>query len=169
MRRKLILHDLSEEEAALYLPEESDNTTLFTSQLSTHNCIGCFDCWVKTPGICVIKDEVGSFCKMIPDNDVLIVVSKCVYGGLSPEVKVVLDRSIGICLPFFRVVNKETHHYPRYKNMPELVYHFYGLDITEREKGIARKLTAANALNLYAAKYETFFHASVSKVKEALS
>lgn len=169
MGRKLILHDMQTEDAALYLPGESENVTHFSAYPAIHNCIGCFGCWIKTPGICVINDRGRAFGRMIPEHDVFAVVSKCVYGGLSPDVKLILERNIMVSLPFFHIVNDEMHHLPRYSKMPSLEYHFYGPDIPEREKETARKLTAANALNLYAPDYNTFFHSSMPEVREALS
>ena len=169
MGGKLILHDLLTEEAADYLPGESENTTLFSALPQIRNCIGCFGCWIKTPGTCIIDDEGRSFGKLIPDCDELIVVSKCVYGSLSPDVKLTLERSISVSLPFFHLVNGEMHHVPRYKKMPCLAYHFYGPDITEREKSTARKLAAANSLNLYSPDYKVFFHSTMEGLKEGLA
>ena len=169
MGRKLILHDLQAEEAANHLPQESDSITLVHAQPRIQSCIGCFGCWIKTPGTCLIDDEGRTFGKLIPDCDKLIIVSKCIYGSLSPDVKLTLERSISVSLPFFHLVNGEMHHVPRYKKMPDLAYHFYGSDITEREKNTARKLTAANALNLYASNHNVFFHSSMEGLKEALS
>ena len=169
MAGKLVLHDLSEEESSIYLPHKSENITYFTAQPGVKTCIGCFGCWIKTPGTCVMKDEISAFSKMVPEHDDFIVISKCIYGGLSPDIKVVIERSIGILLPYFGVVNGEMHHLPRYKKMPTLTYHFYGSDITKNEMQTARKLTAANALNLWMPKHEVYFHAFLSEIKEILS
>ena len=169
MAGKLVLHDLSEEESSIYLPHEHEGITYFAAQPGVRTCIGCFGCWVKTPGTCVIKDEISAFSKMITEHDDLIVISKCTYGGLSPDIKVVLERSVGILLPFFGIVNGEMHHLPRYKKLPALTYYFYGSDITECEMETARKLTAANALNLSMPKHEVYVHTSLSEIKEVLS
>jgi len=169
MASTLVLHDLSEKESSIYLPNESENIKYFAAPPKIQDCIGCFGCWIKTPGMCVIKDISNAFIKMIPEHDVFMVICKCVYGGLSPDVKIVLERSIGVLSPFFGVINGEMHHLRRHKKMPSLAYHFYGPDITEHEKETARKLTAANALNLHAPKHETTFHASLSEIKEMLS
>ena len=169
MGRRLILHDLQPEEAVNNLPREPGSVTLVYAKPQIHNCIGCFGCWIKTPGTCLIDDEGRSFGRLIPDCDEFIVVSKCIYGSLSPDVKLTLERSISVSLPFFHIVNGEMHHLPRYKKMPDLAYHFYGPDITEREKSTARKLTDANALNLYAPNHYVFFHSSMEGLKEALT
>lgn len=169
MKSTLILHDLSDEESSIYLPKKNEGTTIFPAPPDVRSCIGCFGCWTKTPGMCVIKDDSNAFAKLAPEHDVFVVISKCVYGGLSPEVKVVLERSIAVISPFFGVVKGEMHHLPRYSKMPELVYHFYGPAISGQEKATARKLTEANAVNLFAPKHETVFHSSLEGIKEALS
>ena len=165
----IILHDLSKEESAACLPAESDSVTLFPAPPGIQSCVGCFGCWTKTPGMCVIKDGSNALAPQIPDHDVLCVVSRCTYGGLSPEVKVVLERSIAVISPFFGVVKGEMHHLPRYRRMPAIAYHFYGAEISEQEKATAQKLTEANATNLFAPRHETYFHASIAEIKEALS
>jgi len=169
MPNTLVLHDLSEEDASVYLRKSVDGVTYFPAPPGIRSCIGCFGCWTKTPGVCVVKDDSNAFAKLIPEYDVITVISRCVYGGLSPDIKVVLERSIAVISPFFGVVKGEMHHLPRYSRMPALSYHFYGPEISEREKDTARKLTEANAVNLYAPKYETVFHASLEELREALS
>ena len=170
MIHKLVLHDLSQEESSAYFPEGSENITFFAAPSPIGKCIGCFNCWIKTPGKCVIKDESGKLSEMLPDNDTFVIISKCVYGGLSPDVKAVLERSLGAILsPLFHVVDGEMHHLPRLKKLSALEYHFYGTDITDREKETAQKLAAANAVNMCMTKYEVFFHSSLSEIREMLS
>jgi hypothetical protein len=92
-----------------------------------------------------------------------------VYGGLSPDIKAIMDRNIGIMLPFFRIKSKEMHHYPRYKEMPGLTYHFYGTDISDAEKATASRLYNANCLNLSTGASSSFFHLSLEQLTAALS
>lgn len=77
----------------------------------------------------------------------LIIVSECCYGGYSPFVKNVLDRSI--CpyqLPYFAKIKGEIRHPKRYSNNFEVFIHFYG-KTTENEKETARML-GSKFLNL---------------------
>lgn len=39
----------------LVLAEDASFVDL--SQAKVTNCVGCFGCWTKTPGRCVIRDE----------------------------------------------------------------------------------------------------------------
>lgn len=110
---------------------------------------GCFGCWLKTPGACVIRDKYGDMGEYLSKCDEVIIISKCVYGGFSPFVKNVLDRSISYVLPFFKINNGEMHHQRRYDNKVDMKVWFYENKITEKEKQTARRIVKANCINLY--------------------
>lgn len=110
MDKKLILHDLAAEDGKELLPQNSGVYTLFPAVPAVHHCVGCFGCWFKTPGRCVINDRASDFAKLMSQHDEVIVISRLTFGGFSPDVKAVFDRSIGFILPFFRIVNGEMHH-----------------------------------------------------------
>ena len=81
-------------------------------------CTGCFQCWVKTPGLCVINDEANNITRKIVNSDLLILLTPVTFGGYSSELKKMLDRSIPILLPYFRMYKGEVHHYMRYEKQP---------------------------------------------------
>ena len=169
MRKKLILHDLAPEDAESLLPPQSPEYSVFAATPSLCHCVGCFGCWLKTPGKCVIKDRGSDFGALMPLHDEIIVISRMVFGGLSPDVKAVFDRSIGFILPFFRIANGEMHHTRRYEKSPDLRYILYGPDINDREKETAQKLVACNALNFGSENYSVSFLTSTQEIKEALA
>jgi multimeric flavodoxin WrbA len=168
MSKTLLLHDLRPDEAERFLPKDSARYSLFAATPSVRHCVGCFRCWIKTPGRCVIGDRGADFAMLMAKHEQVIFLSRLVFGGLSPDVKAILDRSIGFLLPFFRKLNGETHHVQRYEKSPAFRYLFYGSDITDREKATARKLASANALNLGSGHSSVSFYASVSESARAL-
>lgn len=111
------------------------------------HCIGCFGCWVKTPGKCVIHDGFEDIGIMMSQCSELIFISKCCYGSVSSYVKMVQDRAISYIHPNFVIRQGEMHHKRRYKNVISLSAYFYGENITDNEKITAQNLIEANALN----------------------
>ncbi|MDR1247397.1 MAG: flavodoxin family protein [Clostridiales Family XIII bacterium] len=168
MGRTLILHDLRQSDAEQFLPRDSVKYSLFAAAPPVRHCAGCFLCWVKTPGRCVIPDRGADFAAIMTKHDELIFLSRLVFGGLSPDIKAVLDRSIGFVLPFFRKLNGETHHVRRYDKSPAFRYIFYGVDITDKEKETAKKLAAANALNFGSERFSVSFFSSIPESAETL-
>lgn len=166
MKKRLILHDLSDEQGCHILPPASEATTIFPAAPSVKPCIGCFGCWIKTPGKCVIKDRADEFPVLMATHAELVIVSRMVFGGLSPDIKAVLDRSIGFILPFFRIVGGEMHHVERYEKSPDLKYIFYDHNISERDKEVARKLVAANGINFGSHNCEAVFCNCVEDITE---
>lgn len=146
---KLIIHDLTEEILHRILPYIAADDIVITDNGSIHPCIGCFGCWLKSPGICIIKDAYQQMGRNIALCSEMLIISKCVYGSYSPFVKNVLDRSISYIHPYFTIKNGEMHHQQRYRKELAMKVIFYGDDITASEKETARKLTAANAVNFY--------------------
>ena len=168
MGKKLILHDLPAEDAKKLFPANGGEYTIFSARPPVQTCVGCLHCWFKTPGRCAIDDRGKEFSPLIHVHEELTVISRLVFGELSPDTKAVLDRSIGHVSPFFRVVEGEMHHRKRYKNVFRLRYIFYGPDMTESDKENARALTRANALNLGAQGHVCSFYSSVDAIEAAL-
>lgn len=145
---KLLIHDLEGEKFKELLPSAMDNVTIVSDEGTMHHCIGCFGCWIKTPGTCVIHDKYEDMGACLSKCDEVIIISKCFYGGFSPFIKNVMDRSISYIHPYFAIRNGELHHKRRYDSHFDLNIWFYGEDITEQEKQTAKKLIQANAINL---------------------
>ena len=146
---RLIIHDLKGEEFKKLCTNEVKDLIVVSDNGSINHCIGCFGCWVKTPGECIIKDQYGNMGECLSKCNEVIIISKCVYGGLSPFVKNILDRSISYVHPFFKIKNGEMHHRRRYNNDVDMKVFFYGDKTTDKEKETAKGIVKANCINLY--------------------
>ncbi len=167
MLYRLLIHDLLPDEAAAVFPSLPEDVRAFAAEPMVARCVGCFGCWIKTPGACVIKDRASVLPSFLGSCRELILVSRCRYGGVSPTVKAAMERSIGCSLPFFHLVGGEMHHPRRYDNKFTVHGHFYG-DINDAEREIATGLIAANALNLSATGHEARFYPSPDALKGAV-
>ena len=162
----LILHDLSPEQAARLLPPQSETLAQFAALPSVKPCTGCFGCWLATPGECVIPDRGRELCRLLARAERFTIVSRCYYGGFSPDVKAAIDRHIGYMLPFFHAYQGEMHHIPRYPQRFELAWHLYG-DMTEAARKTALRYCAANARNMHAASHTAAFYAGAEELEVA--
>ncbi len=163
---KLLIHDLSREEFNSLSGVVGNDLKVIDNDKTIHNCIGCFGCWVKKPGECVIDDAYSKMGEYLSKCNELIIVSECFYGGYSPFVKNIMDRSISYIHPYFEVRNNELHHKQRYENHFDMSVYFYGKNITEKEKITAEKLVKANALNFVCNIKNVIFVKDINSVKE---
>lgn len=109
-------------------------------------CKGCFDCWIRTPGNCVINDYGRETTKKAIQSDMMVWLTPITFGGYSPELKSALDRIIPILLPYFESHHGQFHHKMRYKKYPKLlVIGVKGSDIGDEETFLA--LVERNILN----------------------
>lgn len=145
---KLIIHDLEEKKFESLFPNVPEDVKIISNDGTIKNCVGCFGCWVKTPGACVIRDHYGGMGEWLAKSNEVIIISECFYGGYSPFVKNVLDRSISYIHPYFETRNNEMHHKKRYNHKFETSVWFYGDAITDDEKATANKLVVANSINM---------------------
>ena len=153
----LLIHDLDSvnfQSISSIFPK--DTTIISKDMKNIHPCCGCFKCWIKNPGKCVIDDDYTMMPKLFIENDTIIVITKVKYGCYSSYIKNVIERSIGYLLPFLINVNGETHHSIRYKNkIPKMIFIGYSDDITSSEKKTFLELIKGNAINFGAEnKYE---------------
>lgn len=166
MQKRLIIYDVDAPDGQEFFPADGD-TLAFPAAPAVHHCIGCFGCWTKTPGKCVIKDRACVLPAWIAQCGELILVSPILYGGYSRNVKAALDRSIGYLLPYFRIVNGEMHHQMRHENPFKLTACFYG-PCSGEEREIAGRLVRANAVNFGAGSCSVTFFDTAQALREAV-
>ena len=161
---KVIIHDLKNEQFQTLFPNLNKETHIISDNGKIKSCIGCFGCWIKTPGTCVIKDGYEHTGAILSQADKVIIISQCIYGGYSPFIKNIFDRSISYVLPFFNTINGETHHQPRYHNKYQLSVYFYGESISSQEKLTAEDLVKANSINFNITQYDVSFYNSLNQL-----
>jgi len=143
----LIIHDLEDLNYDNILKDNKTESKVIPFSDKIKPCLCCFACWIKTPGRCVIKDGYDNLGELLSKCSRLIIISKNYYGGFSPFVKNILDRSVcPFILPYFKTENGQTRHPRRYKNKINYSVLFYG-KITENEKITAKKLVKKIAQN----------------------
>lgn len=64
------------------------------------HCLGCFGCWKKTPGVCVLKDDMAEILKKVIEADLLIYSFPLYYFSLPGLLKNYFDRLLPLNLPF---------------------------------------------------------------------
>ena len=144
---KVVIHDLTKEEWEK-IADRYAGWHVIAANKKGNPCIGCFGCWVKDPGECVIKDGVDNVGTLMHHAEEVTVISRYTYGGFSSHVKRVFDRSIGGVLPFFEVVDGEMHHKKRYEKCVPMTFVFRGKNLTEEEKAQGKKYVEAVCRNL---------------------
>ena len=118
-----------------------------TAHANIRPCTGCFGCWVRTPGACILRDSYSEMGRLLSQSEEVVLVSRCCWGAPGPFVKNVLDRSLPYLHPFFTVRNNEMHHRLRYDHHFALSALFYGKGLSEEEMETASDWVHAVAVN----------------------
>lgn len=90
-------------------------------ELAISACTGCFGCWTRTPGECVLQDDAATVLRSYLGSDVVAYVTPVTFGGYSSQLKMMLDRCIPLLDPRFTIVGGEVHHLLRYRRYPNTV------------------------------------------------
>lgn len=102
---------------------EKENHTVRKLELRNMDinyCTGCWGCWVKKPGQCVIDDDSVIVCDETINSDLVIFASPLIMGFISATLKKTMDRMISLLHPYIEFVEKECHHRKRYDKYPLL-------------------------------------------------
>jgi len=106
---------------AYFEAEGAQVTTFVLREMKISYCVGCFECWVKSPGVCKIPDENRTVTRAVIQADMVVYVSRVTFGGYASPLKRLVDHLIPLVMPFFRQYRGETHHKLRYERYPVMV------------------------------------------------
>jgi len=127
--------------------------TLTLRQMKIAHCLGCFGCWIETPGMCKEADDGRQIAKAVVHSDTLVFFTPVTFGGYSPELKKAVDHFIQLAVPYFQVEHGELHHPPRYARVPRLVAVGVQRHPNEEEARIFKVLAGRNAINMHPPSY----------------
>ena len=138
----LILTDLP-------LPALSGPDVIQVAEQRIAPCVGCFGCWIKTPGRCVIRDDAPGIYPAMARCDRLLIVSRLLLGCYDLPMKRLMERSLPNQQAFLRLHHGETHHLQRAVRPKQLTVVAYGA-ADEEEQALFSRWLARNALNTLA-------------------
>ena len=99
-------------------------------------CIGCWNCWLKTPGQCVMKDQMAESYPEYVNSDTVILLMDTAQGFISHQAKAFFDRTIPHYHPYIEMVDGECHHVARYEGYPDMVFYYDAEDLTHQEEQV---------------------------------
>ena len=83
-------------------------------------CIGCWGCWVKTPGQCVSQDASIEMDRAVINSDFVLWAAPLKMGFPSELLKRANDKHLPLIHPYAVVDHSEAHHLKRYPSYPRL-------------------------------------------------
>ena len=82
----------------------------YTRKLKINPCRGCFNCWIKTPGVCSQKDDMQMLLPKLGEADVWVLATPLYVDGMNGPMKNLLDRIVPTAEPFFELRDEHCRH-----------------------------------------------------------
>jgi FMN-dependent NADH-azoreductase len=73
-------------------------------------CLGCFDCWTRTPGCCVQHDAMDELLPKFGTADTVVYATPLYVDGMNGTLKLFLDRCIPLVEPWFELRDEHCRH-----------------------------------------------------------
>jgi multimeric flavodoxin WrbA/putative sterol carrier protein len=86
-----------------------------------HNCLGCFTCWTKTPGVCIWKDDIPELLEKVRGCDILVYATPLYNWNMSSLLKAFQERLLPLADPHFVKKGGIYRHPPRYQGQRKMV------------------------------------------------
>lgn len=118
----------------------ADVEKIYLKKKKINQCVGCFTCWTKTPGICIFKDDMPDLLEKIKNADFIVFATPLYIFNMTSDMKIFMERMLPLLNPHFIKSGNLTTHLKRFKEMdgkwviisvcgfPE-IEHFQALDL----------------------------------------
>ncbi|MBI5249876.1 MAG: flavodoxin family protein [Desulfomonile tiedjei] len=80
---------------------------VFLNKKKISPCLGCFTCWIQTPGNCVIRDDQAELLEKLLWADIFVLATPVYVDGITGQSKVFLDRTVPLLKP--EITFREDH------------------------------------------------------------
>ncbi|MCR5107125.1 MAG: flavodoxin family protein [Lachnospiraceae bacterium] len=163
----LIVNTTSETAVTKKIKEYTDaagiETEIFEAgEMDISHCIGCNHCWLKTPGVCAIKDDYEIILKRMIHADQIWVISDTALGFLNHRGKNIYDRILPLATMYLQFKGDQMRHIARYDKRADfgLIY------IGDCDRDYLERWNKRVALNFESESLGVFDH---KELKEAVA
>lgn len=101
-------------EAVKTLKETAECRIINAYEMNIRPCAGCNACWLKTPGICSIRDGYEEILKAYLENDGAVFLSGTALNFVDYRMKNVIDRLLPLANMYIHIEDGQCRHVPRY-------------------------------------------------------
>ena len=100
----------------------ADVENIFLVKKEIKHCLGCFSCWTKTPGQCVIKDDIEDLLAKFKSSDIVVIATPLYIDNVTGIMKNFMDRLVPVLDPHFeKDGNGECRHLKKFEKYPKFV------------------------------------------------
>ncbi len=115
------------------------HTISHTEKMKIAPCIGCNACWLKTPGVCAVKDDYEQILKACLQHDTTIIISDTSLGFINYKAKNIVDRMLPLATMYTHIVDGQMRHVPRYEKKYRFGLIYSGIaDVEYMEQWLGR-------------------------------
>ncbi|MBO4474928.1 MAG: flavodoxin family protein [Clostridiales bacterium] len=126
------------------------------------HCVGCNECWLKTPGICALKDDYEQILRKLVHADQMWLITETALGFVDHKGKNIIDRMIPLATMNLQFKGKQMRHIPRYKQRTDVGIIYRG----DADRSFMERWNQRVTLNLHSHSLGVF---PVTEKKEAIA
>ncbi len=117
-------------------------------EMDIRYCLGCWTCWLNTPGRCVHRDDMETVYKAVMAADLVLFASPVIMGFMSALLKRANERLIPLIHPYVVLAEGECHHLGRYDRYPGIGLLLHkGPDTDDEDIAIIADIYRREAIN----------------------
>jgi len=95
---------------------------IFLVKKHIEHCLGCSNCWVKTPGRCIINDDMKELLEKFISSDIVGFATPIYFDSVTGIMKNFIDRLIPLVDPHFKKDERGmSRHLKRFEKYPKFL------------------------------------------------
>ena len=99
----------------------AETENIFLAHKTIHHCMGCFNCWTKTPGQCAIRDDMDELLPKLWGADIVVFATPLYVDNVTGIMKNFMDRMVPAAEPYLsKDGNGECRHLGRGTKAPKI-------------------------------------------------
>lgn len=92
----------------------SDCRVIHAYEMDLRPCVGCNACWLRTPGVCAIRDGYEEILKAYLEYDAAVFLAGTALNFVDHRMKNLIDRLLPLATMYIHIVDGQCRHVPRY-------------------------------------------------------